>query len=110
MNNQRLTEIKAWAESDSEHPVPGELVAVVIAYDAELTAHGPFLCIARVCEPPPIWDYYVLLDQHGHTRNVNIGFCTGSIPAHVVCRYENRERVLADGFLKSYIDAATTAK
>lgn len=105
-----MHEIKAWVESDTEHPAPGELVAVA-TYTAtyiEITGvAGPFLCLEHIIEPYPIWDYYTLLDQYGHIRRVNVGFHVATAIAHAVCRYENRKRCLASDFLKSYIGAGT---
>lgn len=100
--------MKAWVESDTEHPVPGEIVSFVVVYAAQRSnnVNVPYVratadaCLyVRLIEVSrPYQSYYELLGPSGETYQVNV--TSDTMPRVFICRYGNAAKAFSLDFQK----------
>lgn len=104
--------MKAWVESDTEHPVPGEIVSLVVIrpvsvfYQHGSSADIPHVPAAvdaclfvRLIEMSrPHHSYYELLGPSGEIYQVNV--TSDTMPRVFICRYGNAAKAFSLDFQK----------
>ncbi len=100
--------MKAWVESDTEHPVPGEIVSFAVVYAAQRSnnVNVPYVRVTgaaglyvRLIEMPrPHHSYYELLGPSGEIYQVNV--TSDTMPRVFICRYGNAAKAFSLDFQK----------